>query len=119
MENKSKTVFHLKTCNTCQRILNELGVDDTWNVREIKSSPISEGELEKLRSGVSSYEELLNKRSRTYQSLGLKDKNLSEEELKNWILKEYTFLKRPAFLIDNKVFAGNSKAVIQSLKEAL
>lgn len=119
MENKSKTVFHLKSCNTCQRILGELNIDDSWNIREIKSSPINETELEILRSGVSSYEDLLNKRSRTYQQLGLKDKNLTEQELKNWILKEYTFLKRPAFVIGDKVFAGNSKATIQSVKEAL
>ncbi len=119
MENNSKTVFHLKSCNTCQRIMGELNIDDSWNIREIKSSPITLSELEKLRSGVSSYEELLNKRSRTYQHLGLKDKNLSEDELKNWILKEYTFLKRPAFIIGNKVLAGNSKAIIQSVKEAL
>lgn len=119
MENKSKTVFYLKSCNTCQRILSELNIGTNWNIREIKSNPIQPHELETLRVGVNSYDDLLNKRSRNYQALGLKNQNLSESELKEWILKDYTFLKRPAFIINGNVFAGNSKAIIDKVKEVI
>jgi arsenate reductase len=34
-------------------------------------------------------------------------------------LKEYTFLKRPVFIIGNELFAGNARVAIDGVKEAL
>jgi arsenate reductase len=31
-------------------------------------------------------------------------------------LDEYTFLKRPVFIVDNEIFIGNSKSVVAALK---
>ena len=64
-----------------------------------------------------SYEALFNKRARLYKSLGLKDKNLTENDFKKYLLEEYTFLKRPVFIIDDKIFKGNSKKEIEKVKE--
>jgi len=36
--------------------------------------------------------------------------------LEQYILKEYTFLKRPIFIDGDLVFIGNSKKLIESLK---
>ena len=66
-----------------------------------------------------SYEALLSKRSRKYKSMGLKDQSLNEEDFKNLILEEYTFLKRPVFLVGNEIFIGNSKKTIDALKQCL
>ena len=76
-------------------------------------------ELNEMYSKTSSYEALFNKRAQKYKTLGLKEKNLKEKDLKNLILAEYTFLKRPVFLIDDILFVGNSKKVITSLKAYL
>ena len=46
--------------------------------------------------------------------MGLNNKELQEEEYKELILKEYTFLKRPVFIVENKIFIGNSKKEIES-----
>jgi arsenate reductase len=43
----------------------------------------------------------------------------TEQDYRKLILKEYTFLKRPVALIDNEIFIGNSKAVVEQLKTAL
>ena len=52
-----------------------------------------------------SYESLFSRRAMKYKSLGLKDQKLEEEDYKNYILEEYTFLKRPVFvLIEDKIF---------------
>ena len=51
--------------------------------------------------------------------MGLKNKELSEDDYKKLILEEYTFLKRPAFIIGEKSFVGNSKKVVAALKEHL
>ena len=62
-----------------------------------------------------SYEELFNKRAKLYKALDLKNKTLSEADYRQFILDEYTFLKRPVFRVDDEIFIGNSKKVIEDL----
>lgn len=112
-----KSIFYLKTCDTCKRILDQLNTSG-FELREIKSHPITERELGELRGRVNSYEELLNKRAVYYREKGLKNQNLTDDEIKNLILQEYTLLKRPVVIDENSFFAGNSKKVIEELKEA-
>ena len=96
-----------------------MGVDDSFQLQNIKDSPISETQLEQLKKYVDSYEELFNKQSRTYKSQKLKDQELSESDIKNWILQEYTLLKRPVFVFDDAIFIGNSKKNLEGLKQYL
>jgi len=114
-----KKVYFLKTCNTCQRILNELQLPDSFEHREIKSNPISEAELEKLKNLAGSYEALFSKRAQLYKQRNLKEKNLSEEDIKNLILEHYTFIKRPVILVNDQIFIGNSAATVTAAKEAI
>lgn len=109
-----KKIYHLKTCDTCKRILNQLNLDG-FEIQEIKSNPVNAEQLQEMYVLTNSYEELFNKRARLYKEQGLKDKNLSEEDYKNYILKEYTFLKRPVAIIDNEIFVGNSKKTVEAL----
>jgi len=90
-----------------------------FDIQEIKSRPISEKELDLLKNKVGSYEALFNKRAQKYRSLGLNQLSLSEEDFKKHILSEYTFLKRPIFIVDEEVFVGNSKKTVESLKKKL
>ena len=110
-----KKIFYLKTCDTCKRILKEFDLND-FELREIKSKPITEKELKELRSLTDSYESLLNKRAQIYKRDKLKDKNLSEQEIEKLILSEYTLLKRPVFQFTDRIFIGNSKSTIEELK---
>jgi arsenate reductase (glutaredoxin) len=114
-----KKIYYLKTCDTCRRIMKEIGVDESFEVQNVKENLITESQLKELRNRSGSYESLFNKRSNVYKSEGLKDKNLSEEEIKDYILKEYTLLKRPVFLFDEVIFVGNAKKEIEALKEYL
>jgi arsenate reductase len=63
-----------------------------------------------------SYEALFNKRSKLYKEMNLKSKTISEAGYRQYILDEYTFLKRPVFIVDDAVFIGNSKKVVEELK---
>jgi arsenate reductase len=63
-----------------------------------------------------SYEALFSRRAMKYKSMRLADKNLSENDYKNLILDEYTFLKRPVIVVGDKQFVGNSKKVIEAAK---
>lgn len=113
-----KKVYYLSTCSTCKRILKEL---DTKKLEEVdvKKTHITAPDLEFAAEKLGGYEVLFNKRAMKYKSLGLSDKNLREADFKKLILDEYTFLKRPLFIIDNEVFAGNSKKIVAEVKVSL
>lgn len=109
--------FYLKTCDTCNRIMKEVGLPDSYEMQEIKSNHIYGEDLDLLKEKAGSYEALLNKRSRKYSTI--KDKGLSDEQLREEILNEYTFLKRPVFIFDDEVFIGNAKKTVEALKSYL
>ncbi|SEE01194.1 arsenate reductase family protein [Polaribacter dokdonensis] len=111
-----KKVYFLKTCDTCKRILKEVNLDG-FEQQEIKANPVNETQLQEMYALSNSYEALFNKRSRLYKSLGLKDKSLSEADFKKYLLEEYTFLKRPVFIIEGEIFIGNSKKEVEKVKE--
>ncbi len=104
-----KKIFHLSTCSTCQRILEELNPDTTVELQDIKSKNIDPVTLDWIKDKVGSYEALFSKRAMKYKSLGLNEKNLSEDDYRKYLLEEYTFLKRPFMINDQEVFIGNAK----------
>ncbi|MBP2834118.1 hypothetical protein J8281_18115 [Aquimarina sp. U1-2] len=114
-----KKIYHLSTCDTCKRILNELNPSSTFVLQDIKTEEITKEQLEEMHRLAGSYEALFSKRARLYKERGLKNQNLSEEDYKNLILEHYTFLKRPVIMINDQVFIGNSKKVVEAAKSAL
>lgn len=114
-----KKVYHLSTCNNCQRIIKELGIGDEFEYQDIKTEKITENQLEEMKALAGSYESLFSRVARKYKELGLKDKSLSEEDYKQYILEEYTFLKRPVFIIDGQIFIGNSKKNVEAVANAI
>jgi arsenate reductase len=108
-------VYYLETCNTCKRILKELKLPENIILRELKKQPINEKELDELFHISNSYESLFNKRAKLYKEHRLKDQTLYEEDYRKHLLEHYTFLNRPVFLLQNKIFIGNSTKNIESL----
>ena len=103
-----KKVYFLQTCDTCRRILKEVPLDG-FEKQEIKTAPVSIDQLEKMHELSGSYEALFNKRAKLYKEMDLKNQVLCEADYKQYILNEYTFLKRPVFIVDSEIFIGNSK----------
>ena len=118
-----KIIYYLKTCSTCQRILKELvaaGANmDSIKLVNIKTDPLTEKQVDELKALSGSYEAIFSKKAMKYKALGLASKNLSEADYKNYLLEDYTFLKRPVAIIDQEIFIGNSKAVVTGLTKKL
>lgn len=112
-----KIAYVLSTCNTCQRILQE--VNWTGKIQDVKVNNIDEATLDKIAQEHGGYENVFSRRAMKYRSMGLKEMNLTEEDYKKYILEEYTFLKRPVFIVGNQSFAGNTKKNVQALIEVL
>jgi len=88
-----------------------------WQLRELKSENITEGELDKLYQFTHSYEALFSKKSTQIKERNIDVKSLKEEDFKKLILEDYRFLKRPVFITDNEIFVGNDKNNILNLKK--
>ena len=111
-----KKFFYLETCNTCQRIMKELNLDVEVELREIKSQPITEEEVDSLKKKSGSYESIFSKRARKYRELGLNEMDLKEEDYRKYLLTDYTFLKRPVLETTDQAIAGNSKKQVEMMK---
>ena len=114
-----KVVFYLKSCNTCTRIIKEIKLNSSFVFREIKSNPLTLKEIEMIHDLSKNYESIFNKRAKLFTEKKLKDVTLTELEYKKYILENYTFLKRPVIITDQKIFIGNSKKNILELKKHL
>lgn len=107
-----KKIYHLATCNTCQRIIKEINPGKDVVLQDIKTEAITVSQLEEMHTKSGSYEALFSKRAQLYRKRGLNEQSLTEEGFKNLILEHYTFLKRPVMIVDNEMFIGNSKKTV-------
>jgi len=114
-----KKIYHLSTCSTCQRIIKELQPLVDFELQDIKTQPITNDQLEQMHSLSNSYEALFSKRAVLYRERNLKEQELSEDDFKSLILEQYTFLKRPVIIVDDQIFIGNSKKVVEAAKKAI
>ncbi len=114
-----KKIYHLSTCDTCKRILNELSPSSEFILQDIKTEAITTSQIEEMHQLTGSYEALFSKRARLYKERDLKNQNLSEQDYKNLILEHYTFLKRPVIIANDQIFVGNSKKVVEAAKSAI
>jgi arsenate reductase (glutaredoxin) len=113
-------VYHLGNCTTSQTIIKETALDKKgFEMQEIKSEKITPSQLEEMKNMAGSYEALFSRRALKYKELGLKNKKLSEKDYRDYILNEYTFLKRPVIIMGNKIFAGSEKKTVAALKKAI
>ncbi len=115
-----RKIYYSATCSTCQRIMKGLKNSlRTFELNDIKVNKLTAKQLEELKSLSGSYEALFSRIALKYRSLGLANKNLTEGDYKKYILDEYTFLRRPVIVIDNKIFIGSAKSVIEQVHSAL
>jgi len=112
-------IYYLASCDTCRKIIKSLPKNADLVYHDIKQNPITESELEELHQLSGSYEALFSKKAQLYKSLDLKNKNLTELDYKKYLLEHYTFLSRPVFIINNKVFIGNGPKNIHEALQAL
>ena len=87
-----------------------------FEMQNIKVEQITAKQLEEMKKMAGSYEALFSRRAMKYKSMGLNKIALSEDDYRKYILEEYTFLKRPVMIIDDEIFVGNSKKVVEAAK---
>jgi arsenate reductase (glutaredoxin) len=99
--------------------MNGLDIPADFEFQDIKAQRITPDQLEEMQKMAGSYEALFSRRSMKYKSMGLAQKTLSEDGYRALILEEYTFLKRPVFIIENDIYIGNDKNVVLDISKKL
>jgi arsenate reductase len=108
-----RKIYHLSSCSTCQKIIKEINPAADVELQDIKVENIDATTLDWIKERVGSYEALFSKRAMKFRSMGLNEMNLTEDDYRKYMLEEYTFLKRPFMIVDENVFIGNAKKVVE------
>jgi arsenate reductase len=112
-------IYYLASCDTCRKIIKSLPKDHDLVFHDIKQNPITIEELEEMYRLSESYEALFSKKAQLYKSMDLKNKSLTEDDYKKYILEHYTFLSRPVFIINDKIYIGNTQQNMLQVMKAL
>ncbi|WP_282038485.1 arsenate reductase family protein [Saccharicrinis aurantiacus] len=112
-----KKIYYLSTCSTCRRIIKEINPDSSFIFQDLKEMPISAIQLDHLSKLTGGYASVFNRQARKYRELSLHTQELTEAQIRRYILNEYTLLKRPIFIVNDQVFVGNSRKVISALAD--
>lgn len=116
MRNK---IYYLASCSTCRKIIKALPNSDKLEYHDIRENPITEKELDEMYQLSGNYEALFSKKAQLYKSMDLKSKNLTEADYKKYLLEHYTFLSRPVFIINGKIYIGNGQKNIIEVTKVL
>ena len=114
-----KKIYYLATCDDCKKVMKRLGGMKDFEKQEIKTEPITPAQLKHLKELAGSYDAIFSKKARKYNEMKLKDKPLSENEIRDLILSEYTFLRRPLIVVNDQLFIGHQDETIDALEHAL
>jgi arsenate reductase len=115
-----KKVYHLGNCGTNQRIIKEWGNKlKGFEMQDIKLEPITAAQIDEMKKLAGSYEALFSRVAMKYRSMGLNEMKLTEKDYRKYILEEYTFLKRPVMVNDDRNLSGNAAKVVAEAKASL
>ena len=114
-----RKIWYLSSCSTCAAIIKALGGLEGFEKQDIKQANISAKDLDWLKEKMGTYEALFSRRALKFREWGLHEKKLAEQDYRDYILQEYTFLKRPVIVDGGDVFVGNTKAVVEAAQRKI
>lgn len=110
-------VIGIKNCNTIKKTLSWLEEQAiSYDFHDVKKQPLSPNELAELVAKVG-LDTLVNKRGMKWRSLGLSDKNLTDNDLFEVLLEHQTMIKRPVLLMGDSVMVGFDAEALQGFIE--
>ncbi len=110
-----RTVFYLKNCNTSKRVMKEAGIDSSFELRDVKEKNLTPEEIDMLAKMAGSYGALFSKNARKYREYNLHQKDLTESDFRKYLIEDYTFLKRPTIVVDDKIYIGSHRNTVKEL----
>lgn len=112
---KKVDLYGLPHCTTCQKavaFLEEAGVE-IGLFHDLKADMLSRKDVEGLVEMVGGAETLFSKRAMKYRSMKLNERTLTEKEMTDLMVDEYTFIKRPVITDGKMAIAGFAKKRVE------
>lgn len=107
-------VYGIKNCNKVRDTFKWLDENDIeYTFIDLKKEPLSEDKLDEFVHKVG-LDVILNRRGMKWRTLGLKDQNLSDDELFDKLLEHQTMIKRPVLEKDGAVLVGFDEDAFES-----
>lgn len=95
-------LYGIKTCGSVKKAMAFLESKQiAYTFIDLKKQAITQEDIESWLQYVS-LDVLFNKKGTIYKKLGLKDLNLGQKEMKEWLVKEPMLIKRPVIVQDCK-----------------
>ena len=85
--------------------------------RDYFKEPFTEEEIREI-AALSGIDQIFARRSPSLKQMGLAGQDLSEDEIVSLMLKEPKLLRRPLIRVGDRVFAGGSGSVLESVLTA-
>ena len=104
-----KRIYHLSTCSTCKKIIQEIKPSSDVQLIDVKQELMDAETLDWLKSKTGSYEALFSKRAIKFRELPPNAIPIQDNDFRKLLLEEYTFLKRPVFIDGENFSVGNTK----------
>ena len=101
-------MYWLPYCSTCQKAaeyLKSKGLEVS-SYRDVKAEPLRRDEVAALAALVGGPDALFSRRALKYRALKLNERELSDNELLDLMTGEYTFIRRPVLVKDNRAVTG-------------
>lgn len=110
-------VYGIKNCNKVRdtfKWLKDNKVD--YEFVDIKKEPLTRDELQDFANQIG-LDVLINRRGMKWRQLGLKDKDLSEEQLFDQLLEHQTMMKRPVLVKEQAILVGYDEDAFEAFVE--
>jgi len=99
-------VYGIKNCNKMRDTFNWLKDHDIeYEFVDLKKEPLTRDELQSFVNQIG-LDVLINRRGMKWRQLGLKDKNLNEDELFDQLLEHQVMIKRPVLVKGEAILVG-------------
>lgn len=111
------TAYLYSSCTSCRKAKDVLDSEDArYEVREFFKSRVTRKELDDLLSSTGlSLGDILSTRSNPYKEGNLAEKNLSDDELLDMMVKEPRLIRRPLLVSGQDVVIGFNADKIRDL----
>jgi len=108
-------IYGIKNCDSVRKALKFLKLHDIpYEFIDFRKTPVLQETIDSWLEK-SDIRTLFNTRGTTYRTLRLKEKNLSDDEKREWLAKENMLIKRPVITFEKSVIIGYNETQYQNL----
>jgi Spx/MgsR family transcriptional regulator len=108
-------IYGIKNCDSVRKALKFLKAHEIpFEFIDFRETPVRQETIDEWLEK-SDIKTLFNTRGTTYRTLKLKEKNLSDDEKRQWLAKENMLIKRPVITFEKQVIIGYNESKYQNI----